>query len=151
MTAPAMTCPRDGTHLAQQRYEAQVTVDVCPTCAGMWLDDGELEAIQESHERDYRRDLDTMADAVGPIADHAPGARCPKCNTPLEAREYAHCSKIQIDVCPEGHGLWLDGGELRAIELFFEKAKQSANTEDEGLWALRSFWVSLKNLFQKKA
>jgi Zn-finger nucleic acid-binding protein len=150
VTSQTKTCPRDGTNLAEQRYEAAVMVDVCLTCAGVWLDERKLEAIQESRERDYRRDLDTMAETVGPIGEHAPGARCPQCSVAMDNREYAHCSRVTVDVCPEGHGIWLDGGELRALEMFFEKAKLSANTEDEGLWALRSFWVSLKTLFHKK-
>jgi uncharacterized protein len=145
-----MLCPRDKTSLTEQRYEAHVQVDACGTCGGMWLDDGELEAIQESRERDHRRDLDAMPDLVGAVGAHAEPGACPKCGAVMESREYAHCSRIVVDVCPEGHGIWLDGGELRALEIFFEKAKLSANTEDEGLWAMRSFWVSLKGLFRKK-
>lgn len=42
------TCPKDGTTLVP-RDEHGVTVDACPTCRGVWLDSGELEAILE-HE-----------------------------------------------------------------------------------------------------
>ena len=150
MKPATLKCPRDGTTLTEQRYEAHVDVDACATCGGLWLDDGKLEAIQESHERDYRKDLDTMAETVGPVGDHPAGAACPICGKAMDNREYAHVSRVTVDVCTEGHGIWLDGGELRALEIFFEKAKLAANTEEEGLWAMRSFWVSLKNLFRKK-
>ena len=145
-----MKCPRDGSPLQEMRYEAHVDVDACTTCGGVWLDDGELEAIQESRERDHTKDLAGMPEMVGPVGVHGEPGKCPKCDKTMEAREYAHCSRISIDVCVEGHGVWVDGGELKALEGFFEKAKDEANAEDAGLWAMRSFWVSIKNLFGKK-
>ncbi len=39
-------CPRDGATLVEQTLE-RVSVDVCPTCNGIWLDKGELETIEE--------------------------------------------------------------------------------------------------------
>lgn len=38
-------CPRDGAGLVEQKLES-VSVDVCPTCNGIWLDKGELETIE---------------------------------------------------------------------------------------------------------
>ena len=49
-TAPALKdaaslhCPKCGTDL-QSRTLRGVTVDECPACRGMWLDQGELEKI----------------------------------------------------------------------------------------------------------
>ena len=43
-----MKCPIDNSELQSQTYEADLTVDVCSECGGMWLDRGELEAIQET-------------------------------------------------------------------------------------------------------
>lgn len=40
-------CPRDGTKL-QPHVERGVTIDVCPTCHGIWLDKGELQVAVES-------------------------------------------------------------------------------------------------------
>jgi uncharacterized Zn finger protein (UPF0148 family) len=37
-------CPKDGTALVA-RAEHGITVDGCPSCGGVWLDNGELEAI----------------------------------------------------------------------------------------------------------
>ena len=144
-----MKCPRDGSALTEQQYEASVSVDACGMCGGVWLDRGELEAIQEHRDRDHARDLVRLPDLLGAIGAHAGPTACPKCGTTMETGEYAHCSRVLVDVCPDGHGMWLDGGELRALEVFFEKAKDEANTEDEGLWAMRSFWVSLRGLFKK--
>ncbi len=37
-------CPRDGSTL-MPRESGTVTIDVCPTCEGIWLDKGELEIL----------------------------------------------------------------------------------------------------------
>jgi len=42
-----MHCPKCGTKLAEESLE-KVTVDVCPVCHGIWLDDGELTKVIES-------------------------------------------------------------------------------------------------------
>jgi hypothetical protein len=45
--APTGLCPKDsGARLVQKTIEG-VTVDMCETCGGVWLDKGELEAITE--------------------------------------------------------------------------------------------------------
>ena len=37
-------CPRDGSRLVSAGQRG-VTVEACPTCQGIWLDKGELDAI----------------------------------------------------------------------------------------------------------
>lgn len=41
-----MHCPKCGTTLSEEHIEA-VAVDVCPSCHGVWLDDGELPKLTE--------------------------------------------------------------------------------------------------------
>jgi Zn-finger nucleic acid-binding protein len=145
-----MLCPRGGTALESRKYEAGIEVDGCARCGGVWLDHGELEAIQHSRETDRSRDLERMDEVIQAVADRPTGpASCPKCGAELAVHEYAHCSRIHVDTCPEGHGVWLDGGELEALEVFFEEMKRRANAEDDALWAVRGFWVSLRSLFRK--
>lgn len=38
--------------------------------------------------------------------------RCPKCGAELEERDVEH---VKVDVCPNGHGTWLDAGELELL------------------------------------
>jgi Zn-finger nucleic acid-binding protein len=100
-SARTLVCPRDGATLATQEYEAKIEIDVCPTCKGAWLDEGELEAIQETVERDYASaepSRDTMPSGV----DEPHGAiTCPACSAPMDARPYGFGSQIVIDVCSE--------------------------------------------------
>ena len=41
-----MHCPKCGSSLEEELLEG-VTVDICPACHGIWLDDGELDKLKE--------------------------------------------------------------------------------------------------------
>lgn len=59
--------------------------------------------------------------------------RCPKCGGHLITEEY---HRVQLDRCPDCHGVWLDQGELDLV----------AKAEDKGLLgrAVGEFMGSLK-------
>lgn len=137
-----MKCPDDGSQLQKRHYEATVEIDECPSCHGVWLDAGELEKIQESKERDHEEALSRPPDYA--IRAHRAARqkqegkrRCSHCGREMESREYAYCSQIVIDVCPECRGIWLDVGELQALEVFFERQTS------------KSFLKSLMSLFSR--
>lgn len=143
-----MECPRDNSVLESQVYEGDVEVDVCPSCQGMWLDRGELEQIEETQEHDYSEELERIPNLIGNAYEMARQKKlaiinCPKCSAELSNREYAYCSQIIIDVCPKCEGIWLDKGEIEALEAFFEGSRIDAKN------IRRGFWKSLKTLFQK--
>mgnify|MGYP001209415926 FL=1 len=56
-----MRCPKDGNETFRKNYEKDVEVDICSHCGGIWLDVGELEAIQSIRENDYRDQLAAQA------------------------------------------------------------------------------------------
>jgi len=149
----SLECPRDGSALEAKTYEAEIEVDVCPACTGMWLDKGELEAIQESRENDYRRVLadlpDSVARSINEVAQLGTGPiACLKCGAEMDTREYAYCSQIVIDTCPEGCGVWLDAGEIKALEKFFERSQAEAKDVIPLRWRL---WASLHDLFGSRS
>ncbi len=141
-----MKCPVDGSGLQSMTYEADIVVERCAACGGTWLDAGELERIEETREKDHREELSAIPpDIVRSMEmarqQAAPDRACPKCARVMERREYGYCSRILIDTCPSCRGVWLDKGELAALEVFFEKSR--ADTR-----ALRTgFWASLLRLF----
>jgi Zn-finger nucleic acid-binding protein len=145
-----MKCPRDGSELSPEKYEADIEVDVCGECHGVWLDRGELEAIQETTERDYRSELanepDPVSAALGRAREHQQPVACPKCGAQMETREYGYCSQVMVDACPEACGIWLDAGELQELEKFFEREKQKSDTVgDRALY----LWLSLTSVFHR--
>ena len=46
---PDVACPRCGKEMVKNEYGmcSQIVIDLCPACAGIWLDRGELEALIE--------------------------------------------------------------------------------------------------------
>ena len=114
-----MKCPRDQTELKEFKYEAEIMVDSCFSCHGMFLDKGELEAIQKAREIDYSKELGQGPDASPrpKLSEDAP-ISCPKCEGEMEKREYGYVSGVVIDTCVAGCGVWLDAGEIQQLEKF---------------------------------
>jgi len=123
-----MKCPIDSEKLQKTVYEAQVEVDQCPLCSGMWLDYGELESIQETVERDYSEELQNIPNYFDKsyqlaLVRNENIYNCPNCHEKMEKREYAYCSQIMIDVCSSCRGIWLHKDEIKELEIFFEKSR----------------------------
>ena len=123
-----MKCPLDGHELVRQRYEADIDIDKCPECGGLWLDHQELERIQDCREHDYSEEIKQIPNLVNQaftmaLARSKPAVQCPSCDQVMERREYGSASQVMIDVCTSCRGIWLDNGEINALELFFERAR----------------------------
>ena len=147
-----MKCPRDGSELETVTYEADIEVDQCPTCRGMWLDKGVLEQIQETIENDYSKELAVEPDHVRRAyalsrPTHTGQIKCPKCAEDMTAKEYAYCSQVVVDICPEDHGMWLDAGEIQALEQFFERARKEVHEAEKHM--AKGLWTSLLHVFKK--
>ena len=142
-----MKCPNNGDELVRETYEANVEIDRCASCRGIWLDAKELERIQDISQRDYSAEIKQLPNLVDQayamaLAKSKPTISCPNCgdDQSMERREHGGCSQILIDVCPKCQGVWLDDGEISALEIFFERAE--ADTEE----IRTGFFASLKNL-----
>ena len=150
-----MKCPVDGKDLEVQNYETAIQVDACSCCGGIWLDKGELEAIQKTIERDYSEILEELnkekllheiagtkidyvsTDAIllsdtglPPETTHR---HCPKCDASMIRSFYRPDNAVVIDTCPNEHGIWLDAGELRKLEIFYQENLGTRYQED--IWS----------------
>jgi hypothetical protein len=67
-----MKCPKDGYDLATQELHG-VQVDVCGHCGGLWLDQGELDTLQQLEDPGiFKRVVrDVMASLGGKGKDRA--------------------------------------------------------------------------------
>jgi Zn-finger nucleic acid-binding protein len=144
-----MRCPRDGTELSALTYEADVEIDECATCRGTFLDQGELERIQAAVEKDHRKDLAKPVDTIleereAEREEVRPLIDCPKCGKQMERRRYGLGSMTVIDVCTEGDGIWLDRGELEALERFYERSHDEV--EIPLSWRI---WAAVRGTFRK--
>lgn len=93
----------------------KIELDHCASCSGVWFDAGELELMLE------RLGLDSRALSIAQAAD-LPAAkstekkrRCPVCRRKMRKANIGQEPKVLIDICPNGDGLWFDGGEIQEI------------------------------------
>ena len=145
-------CPVDDFTLAQETYEG-VTIDRCPHCQGVWLDAGELEAIQKNQTSDFRGVPDDAMDFVtGAMGMAKAGSEkvlsCVRCDNDLVKREYSFTSQVMIDNCPQGHGMWLDKAELQRLEKFYEEEQDFADFDEAEIFKTMK-GGGIKGFFEK--
>ncbi|MCB9745996.1 MAG: zf-TFIIB domain-containing protein [Alphaproteobacteria bacterium] len=145
-TREPLLCPRNHGPLTQEVLDGRVVVDRCPACGGVWLDQGELTALETLHLHDL--DDEAPEEIVPPeesvslafrMAQDEQGltSLCPKCFEEMGREEHEMGSQVLVDVCPAGHGMWLDGGELDVLLRYYAQAHREAEESDglRGLWA----------------
>lgn len=105
-------CPICHEDMAQQQDEG-VTVDVCAK-HGVWLDQKELLIITERKRFEEGSFVfkDLIRHEEKPPVDPDRKLACPKCGKDMRIETY---KEVGMDWCPD-HGVWLDSGELEAIE-----------------------------------
>lgn len=57
LAASDRMCPRDETALVRCSFAAGVEVEICPSCHGLWLDDGEGPQLAAVLEADHQQEL----------------------------------------------------------------------------------------------
>jgi Zn-finger nucleic acid-binding protein len=94
----------------------EVHLDVCTRCASVWFDDGELAHFQQ---RGLLSQVDDMfvPDVEKSRAAMGDGHACPSCgDVGMDQYAYMYSTPVKIDTCPACHGIWVQDGELRAME-----------------------------------
>lgn len=117
---PDLHCPEGHGPLETIRIgaAADLALDRCPVCLGMFLERGALEQL--------------LSQAVGPVWEidtpllnrlaenprSSPASlryrRCPACSEMMNRSLFGRRSGVIVDRC-RSHGTWLDAGELRQL------------------------------------
>jgi len=91
---------------------ADVEIDHCLTCGGIWLDAGELELLLDG-ETERSAVLQSFRPA-GPLTEKS--RPCPIC---LKEMEKVLCAglrgPVRLDRCRAQHGIWFDREELTDV------------------------------------
>jgi Zn-finger nucleic acid-binding protein len=110
------TCPACKKKLEKVNV-CDVEVEACVNgCGGVWLDAAEIFRMDEEHEgfddpvMQKLLAFDTPRDT-----DFRDKITCIKCGFKMRRREHREGSGIYVDECYGCGGIWLDGGELKAI------------------------------------
>lgn len=91
---------------------ADVEIDYCTDCSGIWLDAGELELLLGEPEK-AKQLLDSFKIDTG--SPEKP-RKCPICDKKMQKIIVGSSEPVLlIDKCRRGDGLWFDRGELQDI------------------------------------
>lgn len=107
----------------------------CSKCSGLWVTDEFLNLALQADESQIASILE------GQTGSHtfcrSPQMRvCPGCTRAMENYAFGYQSGIWVDGCPDGHGVWLDAGELRLIRAFQERQRGPMTAEDKSRMAM---------------
>jgi uncharacterized protein len=120
-------CHKDAVIVEFNRIE----LDYCPGCGGVWFDAGELDLLMEAgglgDSRGYLKSVAGAPEAASPEKKR----RCPICRSKMKKAYIDEDRKILIDACPNGDGIWFDGGEVdQLVKQIAEKSPGAAASED---------------------
>jgi Zn-finger nucleic acid-binding protein len=105
-----MKCPVCKVHLiVVERHK--IELDYCISCKGFWFDAGELKLLSET------LNLNLLNEIKQTIIDDSTEHKriCPLCDKTMNIIRIGENSNVLLDKCPDGQGIWLDGGELSKI------------------------------------
>ena len=130
--APRYPCPVClGVRMSKLRPSvwAELELDYCPRCGGMWFDEGEVALLRRMKPMALYSRITLSSDAYRmkchscqasfernqpacPACGWRNELHCPACTRPLQAVEQAG---LKLDACPRCRGVWFDNVELARL------------------------------------
>jgi Zn-finger nucleic acid-binding protein len=93
-----------------------ITVDVCESCGGLWLDRLELARFEQPDSVLGEAMLAHLSQFPVAIVDRSARLRCPRHpGVVMMRRAFSTAVPVEIDECPQCGGVWLDADELAQI------------------------------------
>jgi len=110
-----LPCPRCTTPLACVPIGG-ISVDVCESCGGLWLDRLELARFDEPDSVLGEALLAHLGQFPVAIVDRSVRLNCPRHpGVVMMRRPFSPAAPVEIDECPQCGGQWLDADELAQI------------------------------------
>ena len=136
-----MICPTCKSDMIVVEHD-NIELDYCTDCNGVWFDAGEMDLLLQSIDVDGSGSL--LKDVLdAPEIDSPEKKRkCPICGSKMKKPTIGDNNKILIDVCPQGDGMWFDGGELAQL------IKQLSSKIGEGSESQRQVIAFLGDVFK---
>ena len=103
------TCKSDMIVVEHNRIE----LDYCGKCHGVWFDTGELELLLGSLGLDSAISFLNSILEVEEAKTDEKKRRCPLCRQKMKKVNLE--TKVLVDLCPQGEGIWFDGGEVGVL------------------------------------
>ena len=121
-----------------ETYGRNIIIDVCPKCSGIWLDKNELGKILKD-----KKLANYLTKHIG-TKSRSPMV-CPRCGMTMDIEK---ADDVEVDVCLNCGGVWLDKGELEKLKEIsdegFKEDKQAKfeEMEEERLYKTRNSALS---------
>ncbi len=111
-----MKCPKCAAQLSPLPA-ADITLDKCHSCDGIWLDYGELKKLRESGAQGIELDLEAQfGSPEAPMQNLDGYLRCPCCqDSGLRSIYVSYIKPVRVDRCPSCYGMWLEKNELDTL------------------------------------
>lgn len=109
-----MICPVCKSDMIVVEYN-NIELDHCNDCHGVWFDSTELELLLKSLKLDSHNLLLDDILKLPEAESSEKKQRCPICRKKLKKTTIGEHPGVLIDICPQKHGLWFDGGEVAQL------------------------------------
>ncbi len=144
-----MKCPKCNSDLTPT-IRHKIKVSYCQSCKGMWLEQQELNQLEDEA-------FDFGDDAKGTLvfSSTPTTAKCPECNALLKRFKY-RLFDLEMEFCENQHGYWLEDDEdTRVLELMKKEEtdfQRKVLAEDQWATTLKhmrshSFLSKVRDLF----
>ncbi len=98
------------------RYGAELVLDQCGNCGGIWFDQYELFRVDEAQARQVEGVNEQTFRTPGGTAKNP---QCPVCHVPLEFFHDVNIpDNVQLLSCPRCNGFWANHGQLTGYAEF---------------------------------
>jgi Zn-finger nucleic acid-binding protein len=116
-------------------HASGVELDICKYCDAVWFDKGEfinvVNKLLSNNKIKDRPDKGYQRESVNSLNNYRlRKLACPRCETPLDVRNFSFDSNVFVDRCNTCGGLWVDKGELLEIIDYMKYAHRFENYAD---------------------
>lgn len=101
-------CLECGTALTSRGHHLQV----CTGCQGLWVTPKAFDALVDAPHKALGDLLGVSAKGSNTHQPSREGRGCPTCGRTMNNYEF---QGLWLDACQDGHGVWLDPGELELL------------------------------------
>src|SRR4030042_5232437 len=109
-----MVCPVCKKDMIVVEYN-NIELDYCNDCHGVWFDSTELELLLKSVNLDSQNLLLNDILKSPEAMTQEKKRRCLICRQKMKKTTIGENPGVLVDVCPQGHGLLFDGGEVAQL------------------------------------
>jgi Zn-finger nucleic acid-binding protein len=122
-----------------------VNLDVCPACAGLWVNPDELTAIIHKDSKAFAE----LESQEIPHVEHGPAGpsafKCPDDGGFLCQYHYMFNSPVILHNCPNCSGFFVEDGQLAQMQQVIDQNNQPMTPQDEEKLALGQMEAEREN------